>query len=104
MNGNPIWSFRGPRSKGRMRTERRSALDDVFTARTITAEEVKAFLRLGDHLDERPAEGVRLEYKSERPENLAKHVCALANTFGGLLLIGVDAPGGRPTGLPGVQK
>ncbi len=36
-------------------------------------------------------EGLRLDYKSEMPKDLAKTVAAFANTLGGLILIGVEA-------------
>ncbi|MGD0887595.1 MAG: ATP-binding protein [Thermodesulfovibrionales bacterium] len=43
-------------------------------------------------------EGFILEYKREFPNNeiLAKTIAAFANTFGGLLIIGVNAPAGKP--------
>ncbi len=40
-----------------------------------------------------------LEYKREFPgnnETLAKTIAAFANTYGGILIIGVDAPAGEP--------
>jgi hypothetical protein len=43
-------------------------------------------------------EGFILEYKSEFPSNevIAKTISAFANTYGGLLIIGVNAPDGKP--------
>src|SRR4051794_13333288 len=36
-------------------------------------------------------EGMRLDYKVERPTDLAKLIAAFANTLGGLIILGVDA-------------
>jgi hypothetical protein len=36
-------------------------------------------------------EGMRLDYKVERPNDLAKLIAAFANTLGGLIVLGVDA-------------
>ncbi len=36
-------------------------------------------------------EGIRLDYKLEVPNDLAKVVAAFANTLGGLIILGVDA-------------
>ncbi len=43
-------------------------------------------------------EGFILEYKKDFPNNeiIAKTIAAFANTFGGLLIIGVNAPAGKP--------
>lgn len=50
------------------------------------------------------AEGLYFEYKSEFPENLAKIVASLANTFGGWIIIGADArnPSNIPLSFPGI--
>lgn len=51
-----------------------------------------------DFLDNNNPEGFILEYKREIPTNekIAKILAAFANTYGGILLIGVDAPKGVP--------
>jgi len=58
----------------------------------ITYQDVIEFCE-GDH-----AEGFILEYKRDFPSNemIAKTIAAFANTYGGLLVIGVAAPNGRP--------
>src|SRR3989344_4922253 len=45
------------------------------------------------------SEGFILEYKKDFPSNneiIAKTVAAFANTYGGLLIVGVNAPSGNP--------
>jgi predicted HTH transcriptional regulator len=46
------------------------------------------------------SEGFILEYKHDftslSNEKLAKSVAASANTYGGILVIGIDAPSGKP--------
>lgn len=55
-----------------------------------TFADVEAFLR------EDLAEGVRLDYKRDFPGNLEKVIAAMANTEGGVILIGVDEDPERP--------
>ena len=47
-------------------------------------------------LEQDLAEGVRLDDKSAFPGNLAKTLAAMANTDGGLILIGVGEDDNRP--------
>lgn len=51
------------------------------------------------------AEGLYMEYKEDFPHNLAKIVASFANTFGGWILIGVDArnPQNMPLAFPGIE-
>lgn len=50
-------------------------------------------------------EGLYIEYKEDFPNNLAKIVASFANTFGGWILIGVDArnPHNLPLSFPGID-
>jgi len=52
------------------------------------------------------SEGLRIEYKRDFPKNadLAKTICAFANTAGGIILIGVEADKEKnvPTDIPGI--
>jgi hypothetical protein len=50
-------------------------------------------------------EGLYIEYKEDFPANLAKIVASFANTFGGWILIGVNArnPHNLPESFPGIE-
>jgi hypothetical protein len=76
----------------------------VADLQKLTYADVEAFLGLDQSEDERPPEGVRLDYKADVPSDLGKDVAALANGAGGLLVIGVEAPGGRPQKAVGVSR
>ena len=56
--------------------------DLIFTA-------IHSFLQLGDAEDRRPQEGPRLDFKEDVPGRLGDLVTAYANTFGGLIFLGV---------------
>jgi len=56
----------------------------------ITYEDVLAFCK------ESHEEGIRLDYKADWPSDLAKVMAAMANTFGGLILVGVDEEDRKP--------
>jgi hypothetical protein len=58
----------------------------------ITYEDIVNFCG-EDHL-----EGSILEYKSQLPDNdkIAKSLSAFANTYGGVFIVGVNAPSGKP--------
>ena len=60
----------------------------------VTFKEIKSFC------DQQFSEGLRIEYKREFPQNvdLAKTICAFANSAGGILLIGVEAD--KVTNIP----
>jgi Putative DNA-binding domain len=51
----------------------------------ITFADVDAFCRTMQ------PEGMRLDYKTERPNDLARLIAAFANTLGGLIILGVEA-------------
>ena len=55
-----------------------------------TYEDVLSFLQ------EAIPEGVRLDYRRDFPINLEKTIAALANTEGGVILIGVEEDSERP--------
>ena len=56
-------------------------------------------------MDEEISEGLYVEYKEDFPTHLAKIVASFANTFGGWIIIGVDArnPRNVPTAFPGIN-
>lgn len=67
----------------------------------VDFKEVKSFC------DQQISEGLRVEYKRDFPKNedLAKSVCAFANSEGGIILIGVEADkeSNVPTDIPGIS-
>ena len=64
-------------------------LDDL---EEVERADLENFLRL-DQPDEtqRPVEGPRLDFKSDVPDDIGDDVAGLANTYGGLILIGVKS-------------
>ncbi len=66
--------------------------------------DLDAFLGLSASDGLRPAEGPRLDYKSEVPRDLAKYVAGLANSQGGLIVLGVAESEGRPISAPGLAS
>jgi hypothetical protein len=59
----------------------------MFTSKLeeITYEKIKRFC------EEQNPEGETIEYKGDFPSNLEKSISAMANTYGGIILIGVEA-------------
>ena len=54
--------------------------------------------------DQRPREGYLLDFKAELTDNVLKTVTAFANTFGGLLFLGIaDDKDGRPEKIAGIE-
>ena len=66
-------------------------------------EAIEALLRLSDPPSERLSEGWTLDYKERWSDDMLKHVSAFANTFGGLLLVGVSEKDGKPEHVVGVE-
>lgn len=66
---------------------------------SIEFEDVRAFF------DMNLREGLRIDYKSDFPSDLAKIVIAFANTAGGIILIGIRAnrQTNRPEEIVGVE-
>jgi hypothetical protein len=58
--------------------------------REISYEDVVQFCEGGLH------EGANLDYKADFPKDLEKTISALANTYGGAIIIGVEDDDGRP--------
>jgi len=65
----------------------------------ISFNDIKAFC------DAEIAENVRVDYKENFPNDLAKHIVGFANKYGGILLIGVkaDKTKNTPTSIDGVK-
>jgi predicted HTH transcriptional regulator len=56
---------------------------------TMPIEEIE-FRHIDEFLNMKLLENNRLDYKAAMPSELNKAIAAFANTFGGLLIIGVD--------------
>src|SRR5208283_4168267 len=63
---------------------------------------ISEFTRVDRPADERPREGYLLDFKADVSERFLRSVAAFANTFGGLLIVGVSENDGRPDKLTGV--
>jgi hypothetical protein len=71
---------------------------------SISFTGVEDFLAIKAPIEQRPPEGVRIDYKLMEPTDLSDTVAAFANTFGGLLFIGVESHRTKynfPISLPG---
>lgn len=72
----------------------------------ITAEDIREFLGLAYPENQRPQEGPRIDYKEDIPQELGECVAAFANTYGGLLFIGVKSEKAKqniPVAMPGAK-
>ena len=82
--------------------------DDLYSAdfRTISGTDlfklIEGFVRVDQPLDDRPREGYLLDFKEDIGEKFLPSVAAMANTFGGLIIVGVSNNQGRPGALVGV--
>jgi Putative DNA-binding domain len=63
---------------------------------------ISEFTRTDQTADERPREGYLLDFKEGLSERFLRTVASFANTFGGLLILGVSEADGRPEKLVGV--
>ena len=71
---------------------------------SISFTGVEDFLAIKAPIGQRPPEGLRIDYKLMEPTDLSDTVAAFANTFGGLLFIGVESHRTKynfPISLPG---
>lgn len=72
----------------------------------ITAQDIGEFLCLTCPEDQRPQEGPQIEYKIDLPQDLGDSIAALANTYGGLVFIGVKSDKAKqniPVAMPGAK-
>ena len=60
------------------------------------------FVRADRPFDDRPREGYLLDFKQDLGERFLHSVAAFANTFGGMLILGVSEDDGRPDRLVGI--
>jgi hypothetical protein len=72
-----------------------------------TLEDIRLFLRIDNsHEDQRPAEGITLDFKESLPQDLGSTVASFANTYGGLIFVGVKSLKKKqniPAELPGAD-
>ncbi len=64
----------------------------------LTFDDVSNFVGIGQE------EGTRLDYKDQVPQDLGDVVAAFANTYGGLIVLGVSKRTKTPTTIPGIPK
>ena len=60
------------------------------------------FTRIDRPIGDRPREGYLLDFKEDLSDRFLRSVAAFANTFGGLLIVGLTEADGRPDSLVGV--
>ena len=79
--------------------------DDLNRAsRNELYDAIAAFIRLDEPPDQRPREGYLLDFKQEWGEKGLRTVAAFANTFGGLLIVGISEKEGRPEAVVGIAS
>jgi hypothetical protein len=69
---------------------------DLFAA-------VESLLRMSEPIADRLPEGWTLDFKEQWADEMLRHVVAFANTFGGLLILGVSEESGKPKDIVGIQ-
>ena len=69
---------------------------------TLTLNDIEDFCCINAPPDQRVKEGVRVDYKKDLPKDLGKTISAMANTSGGLIIIGVEEDQGVPTKVDGI--
>jgi hypothetical protein len=68
----------------------------------IRFSDIEAFCGLDSPEEQRPREGLRIDFKSPSFGNLPKFMTAFANTSGGIIVLGVDENQGIPKHIPGI--
>jgi hypothetical protein len=81
---------------------------DLFTCKLtpLSVQDVDEFLGLSQPEDKRLPESSQIDYKQEFPPDLGDDVAALANTYGGLIFLGIKSDKNRnnvPVQWDGVQ-
>src|ERR1039457_2152375 len=84
-------------------------MSPLFSANVseLTESDLNDFLALGSPERRQPTEGTTLDFKREVPDDIGADVAAMANSYGGVILVGVETRKSArlttPTGLPGFQ-
>src|SRR5437763_12441248 len=81
---------------------------DLFTCNltSLSLQDVDEFLGLSSSEDKRLPESSQIDYKQDFPSDLGHDVAALANTYGGLIFLGIKSDKTRnniPVQWDGVQ-
>jgi hypothetical protein len=79
---------------------------DLFSSnlQAMTFSDVADFLSIAAPEEGRPSEGPRIDFKLRIPDDLCDTIAALANTFGGLVFIGIESDKKKnnvPINIPG---
>ena len=74
----------------------------VADLENLTIEQVEDFCGMKALPDNRIKEGPRIDYKKEFPSDLGKTITSMANTSGGLVLIGIEEDQGVPIKIDGI--
>jgi hypothetical protein len=79
---------------------------NLFSAdlNTLSIVDLEDFLGINGPEEQRPSEGVKVDYKLKEPSNFPETVAAFANTGGGLVFIGVESKELKhniPVAIPG---
>jgi hypothetical protein len=72
----------------------------------VTAKDIGEFLCLTCPENQRPQEGTQIDYKTDLPQDLGDTIAAFANTYGGLIFIGVKSDKAKqniPVAMPGAK-
>lgn len=70
---------------------------DLFSA-------IEGFCQVKGPIQDRPQEDYRLDFKREWKEEALRVVASFANTFGGILFVGISEEGGKPKEIVGVDS
>lgn len=69
----------------------------------IKFSDIEEFCALDSPEEQRPREGLRIDFKSSFPDDLPKFMVAFANTSGGIIVLGVDENQGIPQSIVGIS-
>lgn len=69
----------------------------------IKLSDIKEFCALDSPEEQRPREGLRIDFKSSFPDDLPKFMVAFANTSGGIIVLGVGENQGIPQNIAGIS-
>lgn len=79
-------------------------MDTLFSKNMddLKFSDIEEFCALDSPEEQRPREGLRIDFKSSFPDDLPKFMVAFANTSGGIIVLGVDENQGIPQNIVGI--